>query len=92
MHDSEKVARILLDILYQEGDGVRIEKSAGGVVIYDNAILQYHDIVVLEETFNWIVKTIHTNSTTVDKEEMRKTYEMQEEESIMAAEPDVEKK
>ena len=58
----------------------------------NNAILQYHDIVVLEETFNWIVKTIHTNSTTVDKEEMRKTYEMQEEESIMAAEPDVEKK
>lgn len=58
----------------------------------NNAILQYHDTVVSEETFNWIVKTIHTNSTTVDKDEIRKRYEMHEEESIMAAEPDVEKK
>ena len=41
----------------------------------NNAILQYHDIVVSEETFNWIVKTIHTNSTVVDKEEMRKHNE-----------------
>lgn len=41
----------------------------------NNAILQYHDIVVSEETFNWIVKTIHANSTVVDKEEMRKHNE-----------------
>lgn len=38
----------------------------------NNAILQYEDAVLSEETINWIVNLIHTKSTFVDKEEMQK--------------------
>lgn len=40
--------------------------------LLNDAIQQYHDVIISYETINWIIKTIHSNSTFVDKEEMRK--------------------